>query len=447
MHGLSCLAPAVETATATAGRSAGPPATRTKSRGWQNDGGQGRGVSTPPCKTAAREWRRAGFAGRFVSVVCATFGKHVGGFVAPPYVLSSILMMTAHQFHGQLLPTPFSTNHMINPLFRLFGCVLCFLLAPPLDAFAQPTAVKIVVAFAPGGSIDRQARILAQQLQLQLGRTVIVENVPGAGGAIGQQVVSSGPNDGSIWLFHSGIGKAGTELLTPAFQAGEGAIGIYARPGSNANQMLSSNKSLATGPGSPGEVVAQALLKSGKFAAVIPFRGVGQASHYVLEQDMLLVAGLEVGGNAFGLSLVAASDDGLAAKMSLPSFSQVGLADSSIKVWSGVFAPVGTPSAVIQSMAQASMQVSRSSEFTSFLRSVNWVPAPRDSRAFGDVLDAGHAYAMASGSAGYRELAGHIQINRAAASSSDPAVQSNLPTNTGSGRDDPKVSGRSLRGR
>jgi tripartite-type tricarboxylate transporter receptor subunit TctC len=56
--------------------------------------------------------------------------------------------------------------------------------------------IKMVSVFPPGGSVDQVARILAAQLTVQLGQTVIVENRVGASGSIGTGSVAHGPADG-----------------------------------------------------------------------------------------------------------------------------------------------------------------------------------------------------------------------------------------------------------
>ena len=63
--------------------------------------------------------------------------------------------------------------------------------------------IKIVVAFAPGGATDVLARSLAQQMSLQSGATVIVENKPGASGAIAMELVARSPADGYTLLWGS----------------------------------------------------------------------------------------------------------------------------------------------------------------------------------------------------------------------------------------------------
>jgi tripartite-type tricarboxylate transporter receptor subunit TctC len=67
-------------------------------------------------------------------------------------------------------------------------------------AYAQgnwPTkTVKVIVGFPPGGSTDQVARVLAAQLQTQLGQQFIVDNRPGASASIGAAAVASAPPDG-----------------------------------------------------------------------------------------------------------------------------------------------------------------------------------------------------------------------------------------------------------
>lgn len=71
------------------------------------------------------------------------------------------------------------------------------LAARPTLAQGSDSALKIIVGFPPGGATDTVARRLSDKIAAQLGRVVIVENKPGAGGMIATQQLKAAPPDGS----------------------------------------------------------------------------------------------------------------------------------------------------------------------------------------------------------------------------------------------------------
>jgi tripartite-type tricarboxylate transporter receptor subunit TctC len=83
-----------------------------------------------------------------------------------------------------------------------------------VQAQAWPGApVTLVVPFAPGGSTDIAARLLAQQLSARLGQSVVVVNRPGSTGVIGNGSVAAAKPDGLTFLFGSGSLAAGPSLF------------------------------------------------------------------------------------------------------------------------------------------------------------------------------------------------------------------------------------------
>jgi tripartite-type tricarboxylate transporter receptor subunit TctC len=97
-----------------------------------------------------------------------------------------------------------------------FGRALAALavLALPLGAFADTwpsRPLKIVVPFSAGGSTDTVARIVSEKLGAALGQSVIVDNRPGAGGAIGSEYVARSAPDGYTLL----LGTSSTMAIAP----------------------------------------------------------------------------------------------------------------------------------------------------------------------------------------------------------------------------------------
>jgi tripartite-type tricarboxylate transporter receptor subunit TctC len=88
-----------------------------------------------------------------------------------------------------------------------------FVLSTSATAFAQDTypskPIRLIVPFAPGGGTDTLSRIVAQGLSENLGQQVVVENRPGAGGAVGAELAAKAPADGYTLY----VGSSATSML------------------------------------------------------------------------------------------------------------------------------------------------------------------------------------------------------------------------------------------
>ena len=101
-------------------------------------------------------------------------------------------------------------TRMIRKLAALLGVALSITAAP---VFAQQNAMRIIVAFPPGGPVDFVARSIAEQLGKELGQRVIVENKAGANGAIAAETVMRAAPDGTtLWLTSVGAAAINPSL-------------------------------------------------------------------------------------------------------------------------------------------------------------------------------------------------------------------------------------------
>ncbi|MCK8787663.1 tripartite tricarboxylate transporter substrate-binding protein [Roseomonas sp. NAR14] len=83
----------------------------------------------------------------------------------------------------------------------------------PGDAAWPQRTVRLLVPYAPGGGTDVFARALAEGLRQVLGQSVVVENRPGANGAIGSEAVARGEADGSLFLVDTGSHVMNTYVM------------------------------------------------------------------------------------------------------------------------------------------------------------------------------------------------------------------------------------------
>jgi len=102
-------------------------------------------------------------------------------------------------------------------LLAASGCSALSALLPGA-ARAQDRVIRIVVPYAAGGPTDAMARVLQAPLQKALGATLVIDNVPGAGGAIGAQNALRAPADGNTFF----LGNNGPSAVTPLLQKNAG---------------------------------------------------------------------------------------------------------------------------------------------------------------------------------------------------------------------------------
>ena len=268
--------------------------------------------------------------------------------------------------------------------------------------------VTFIVGFAPGGSTDIAARVLAQPLASKLGQTVVVDNRPGASGVVGNSAVARAKPDGQSFLFGSGSLAAGPSLLksvpydtandfvpiaqittipnilavhpsVPAKTVKEFVDYVKANPG-KVNYG-------SAGPGSLQHIAGALFEKTiGGRMVHIPYKGGAPANADLVAGRIQAVFGPIVelmpfvkAGSVRVLG-VTTSQRSAAFPDAAPISDDV--AGYEISTWHGLFAPKGTPPAIVEAMNRAVVSVLRDPATRSRLIELGLEPAGTSSQEF-----------------------------------------------------------------
>ncbi|VTU22285.1 Argininosuccinate lyase [Variovorax sp. SRS16] len=236
--------------------------------------------------------------------------------------------------------------------------------------------LRLIVAYPAGGGLDFVARTLAQRLGEALKQPVVVENRPGASGALGADTVAKSRPDGYTLLLASPaeviVGPAAGQKtpydpvadLAPIALAGETPLVLAVNPlvpAKNLPELIAYAKghpgtlSYGTpGTGSSMHFAGESLNKLGGMASVhIPYRGAAPAVNDVLgNQVPMIIVGMPpvMPHVASGkLKVLAVTTQKRSSAMpDVPSVSEMpGMKGYRFSNWMGVFAPAKTPQAVV----------------------------------------------------------------------------------------------------
>lgn len=252
--------------------------------------------------------------------------------------------------------------------------------------------VKIVVPYAPGGAVDVVTRKMAAKLQEQTGQTFFVENKAGATGTIGLAAVVHAPPDGytlaandTTYALLPHIFKKlpfdHDKDLLPISAFVFAPMGVVVKGDSKfrtLGDLVSAAKSEANkvtygtgGAGTTPHFVSEALgIASGANFMHVPYKGAGEATMAMLSGtiDFQVASTPGVMGNVKGgkARLLAVSGaKRLASLPDVPTFAEAGIKNFGLINFTGLWAPKGTPPAVIDrlqkeiatAMASADMKV------------------------------------------------------------------------------------------
>ena len=276
--------------------------------------------------------------------------------------------------------------------------------------------VKIVVPYPAGGPTDFIGRVIAQKLAEKLDAQVIVENMPGAGGAIGASAVARAPADGlTIALVNPDFVIAPIVKANVAFDPFKNfapVINVAAAP-----EMFSVNPSVPAT--NMKDLLALLKVNSGKYSYATP--GYGTSPHLYAEWLFKLTYGFDVLSVPFQGAVPAVQSTvagqtqivpitvtavaplikdgklrGLAvaahkrspAVPEVPTLEEQGITGHEVSFWTGIVAPTGTPKAVVELLHDRIAEIIAQTDVKDRLATIGFEPATGTSQEFAAFLKA-----------------------------------------------------------
>ena len=256
-------------------------------------------------------------------------------------------------------------------------------LAGSLPAGAQEfpsRPITIIVPYAPGGSTDVLGRTLAEAMSKELKTPVILENVGGAGGTIGTARAAKSTPHGYTLLFHN-MGHAAAPWLYRSLpydpQNDFEPLGLVADvpmilvakknlPPRNLEELIAHVRSQKdkvafahAGNGSTTHLCSVLLMSTIQVQMTsVPYRGTGPALQDLISGQVDLLCDQPVattGHLKSGLikAYAIANKTRIPSLPDVPTFREAGMPGFEIEVWHGLYAPKGTPAAVIDRLVEA----------------------------------------------------------------------------------------------
>lgn len=290
------------------------------------------------------------------------------------------------------------------------------LLAMPLlpgAARAQPSTIRLVIAFPPGGSTDILGRLLAPRMAGRLGALVTPENRSGAGGAVASGHVAQSAPDGGTLLLDSGgqavnpfllrgLGFDYARDLAPVTLLATLPLLLVARPGFGVGDLPALVERLRADPrharygsvgvGSRTHIAAAALLRRAGIAGEhVPYRGGADQVQGMLRGDvpfgftsLALAAPLLADGRLRALGVSTATR--AAALPEVKTIAEQGFPGFHHGDWVALLVPAATPEAVVARLAETAAEAVNEAEIAPRLAALGLQPEARGQAHLADFL-------------------------------------------------------------
>jgi len=303
---------------------------------------------------------------------------------------------------------------MTNTSRRTLALALSLALAAPIcvpAAAQQGRPTSLIIPFSPGGGTDILARQIAPRLGDKLGTSVIVDNKPGAAGAIAAQFTARAPADGRTLMVGSvseiGINPGLYPKLpydvardfVPVTPLASTPMVLVVHPGSPiktardlvrmAQERPDKVSYASAGVGSGAHMAAELFFYETKIRMThIPYKGTGAALADIIGSQRELVLFTTVPSatqlaRAGQLRIVAISSrERMPQLPDVPTFIETGVPGYVMEYWYGLVAPAGTPADTLRRIHTASQDVLRQPEMIEALGKQGLVPSHRSPEEF-----------------------------------------------------------------
>jgi len=267
--------------------------------------------------------------------------------------------------------------------------------------------LHLVVPYPPGGSVDTAARLVAQKLTERLGQPVLVENRAGAAGMVGSDFVAKSPADGYtlVWgtvsshainmSLYSKVPYDNLRDFAPITQLLEQPLMIVVPVGSKIDSLQDLIRSLKTrsaqynfgsaGAGTTGHLTGELLKKvTGGDLTHVAYKGSSPMLTDLLGGQIEMgidnlpsALALVKAGKLKGLAITSATRSQLAPD--IPTLSEA-IPNLTVFAWQGLFAPAGTPAAILDRLFREIREILRDPVLSTRLVDSGTFPATSVSR-------------------------------------------------------------------
>jgi tripartite-type tricarboxylate transporter receptor subunit TctC len=309
-------------------------------------------------------------------------------------------------------------------LRHLLTAAAIAVLAATLPAKAQTIddypskPIKIVIPGGPGGPTDVPARLASQILTAKLGQPVVIENRPGAGGALGARVVATAPADGYTLM----MGNTSVMAVIPAVSASAGYDPVKdfvpivkmtegfqilvvhpASPWRSVKDFVDHAKAnpgklnyAHTGNGGLPHLAGELfMLRSGARMTGVSYRSGGEANTAVLSQavdatfeNIAILRTLITEGRLRALAAQNAERTPLLPE--LPTMAEVGVPDCQANTFFGLVAPASTPASIVAKLNAAINQAMATPEMQRTITNLGSESKPNTPAEFAAFIAAQH---------------------------------------------------------